>query len=250
MNKEIMIIGTKESFLIKSLERKMGEAGLACFFCKCEINAINRELDRAYLIAFYLDSTEHIRSDVFHFVAEQVSDRHLEVALIGERADTDEARKLLPGHCILEVFGRPLDADAFIHVMETNFHLEKSVEARKRILIVDEDTTYMGVIRDWLRDAYSVALANSGMQAITYLSKNPVDLILLDYEMPVTSGPQVLKMLRSEPTMAQIPVIFLTGHNDKESVMEVVSLKPAGYLLKTIQRGDLLKELKLFFQSR
>ena len=172
------------------------------------------------------------------------------MALIGERADTDEARKHLPGNRILEVFGRPLDAEAFIRVMRTHLTMETASDVKKRILIVDDDATYMGVIRDWLRDVYSVAMANSGMQAITYLSRNQVDLILLDFEMPVTSGPQVLEMLRSESSTSRIPVIFLTGHNDKESVMQVVALKPEGYLLKTIQRGDLLKELKLFFQKR
>ena len=90
-------------------------------------------------------------------------------------------------------------------------------------------------------------MANSGMQAIKYLSKNKVDLILLDHEMPVTSGPQVLEMLRSEEETKRIPVMFLTGKSDKESVMAVVALRPEGYFLKTIQREELLEKLQAFF---
>ena len=74
-----------------------------------------------------------------------------------------------------------------------------------------------------------------------------MDLILLDHEMPVTSGPQVLEMLRSDSETSNIPVIFLTGKGDKESVMAVVALRPDGYFLKGIQKNELLEKLQEFF---
>ena len=90
-------------------------------------------------------------------------------------------------------------------------------------------------------------MANSGLQAIKWLGKNKVDLILLDHEMPVTNGPQVLEMLRSDEETRNIPVIFLTGKRDKESVMAVVALKPEGYFLKDIKKDELLEKLQEFF---
>ena len=77
-----------------------------------------------------------------------------------------------------------------------------------------------------LDSKYRVYIANSGINAFTFLGKTPVELILLDYEMPVASGPQVLEMIRSEPSMADIPVMFLTAKSDRESVMKVVNLHP------------------------
>ena len=65
--------------------------------------------------------------------------------------------------------------------------------------------------------------------------------------MPVTSGPQVLEMLRSDAETSSIPVMFLTGKGDKESVMAVVALKPEGYFLKGIQKDELLEKLQEFF---
>jgi CheY-like chemotaxis protein len=120
-------------------------------------------------------------------------------------------------------------------------------EFMKTILIVDDDANYLTLIREWLKGTYKVAMANSGLQAIKWLGKNKADLILLDHEMPVTSGPQVLEMLRSDGETKNIPVIFLTGKGDKESVMAVVSLRPEGYFLKTIQKDELLDKLKEFF---
>ena len=90
-------------------------------------------------------------------------------------------------------------------------------------------------------------MANSGLQAIKWLGKNKADLILLDYEMPVTSGPQVLEMLRSDDDTKDIPVMFLTGKGDKESVMAVLELKPNGYFLKTIGKDELIEKLNEFF---
>ena len=250
MDTGIMLIGSKETFLIKALEKKIESAGLSWFFVPFEIDAVNRSLDRAGLITFYFDNTEHIRADVLHFVSEHISGSGVQVILIGERVDTDKARSYLPAHKVVATFARPLDTDAYLSEARHYLSGGDASSGKKSILIVDDDPTYMGVIRDWMRGIYNVAMVTSGMQAITYLSMNHVDLILLDFEMPVTPGPQVLEMLRSEPSTAGIPVIFLTGHNDRESVMKVVALKPEGYLLKTIQRGDLLKELKLFFTEK
>jgi DNA-binding NarL/FixJ family response regulator len=68
--------------------------------------------------------------------------------------------------------------------------------------------------------------------------------------MPVTSGPQVLEMIRSEPNCANIPVIFLTGRNDRESVMSVMRLKPDGYLLKSQLRDAIITSVDRFFETR
>ena len=93
-------------------------------------------------------------------------------------------------------------------------------------------------------------MASNGVQAIRYLSKNKVDLVLLDYEMPIANGPQVLQMLKDDNEMGQIPVMFLTGHGDRASVMSVVGLCPADYLLKTLDRTSLVMKLHNFFLSR
>ena len=46
-----------------------------------------------------------------------------------------------------------------------------------------------------------------------------------------------------------IPVIFLTGKSDKNSVMQVMGLKPQGYLLKTIEKEELLYQIRAFFEK-
>ena len=101
-----------------------------------------------------------------------------------------------------------------------------------------------------LDDDYDVTLAESGVAAIRIITLNKPDLVLLDYEMPVCDGRQTLEMLRSDPSFGNVPVIFLTGRNDPESVKKVMSLKPAGYLLKNLKPEDIKKSIDEFFEKK
>ena len=118
------------------------------------------------------------------------------------------------------------------------------------ILVVDDDPVMLRTIKGWLEGSYQVTMVNSGMNAITYLAKNKPDLILLDYEMPITTGPQVMEMIRSEPGSSDIPIIFLTGKSDKASVMSVMALKPQGYMLKTMTKEQILETVDNFFATK
>ncbi len=167
--------------------------------------------------------------------------------VIGSQDDMRSAVERIPLGVIYKTHARPVDNAEFVNDVVKYFEKVASGELKKRILIVDDDPQYLMLVRSWLQKDYKVFMANSGMQAIKMLGKNKVDLILLDHEMPVTSGPKVLEMLRSEEETRSIPVMFLTGKSDKDSVMAVVALHPEGYFLKTIQKDELLKELKDFF---
>ncbi len=132
-------------------------------------------------------------------------------------------------------------------------HLQKESDAVdklkdfKTILIVDDDPTVLRSMKSLLATKYKILVANSGMNAITILAKNHVDLILLDFEMPVINGPKVLEMIRSDPASANIPVMFLTAKGDKRSIMEVLRFKPEKYLLKTMLPKEIMDSINEFF---
>ncbi len=113
-------------------------------------------------------------------------------------------------------------------------------EEKKVILVVDDNATTLRGIKKLLEKHYEVVLANSGTKAIAQISRKKPDLILLDYEMPVCDGKQTFEMIRSDEEMADIPVVFLTGVNDKSHIHAVLRLKPAGYMLKPYEPEKLL----------
>ena len=240
-------MGGKESFLIRSLMKKLDEVRVESFFSPADVNSISANFDKADLITYYMDKGEKIKSDVAIYLKDHLAEKNKRVIIIGEQDDVASAKKYLDPSLIAETFIRPLDIDKYLNRVNISLLDSDSAEAMKSILIIDDDPTYMGVIRSWLHQYYKVSMVTSGTQALGWLASNHADLILLDYEMPVVSGPQVLEMLRSEPDFSKIPVFFLTGKSDKQSVMKVVALKPQNYLLKTITRDELLAELGKFF---
>ena len=121
---------------------------------------------------------------------------------------------------------------------------------KRTILAVDDSGIILRKIKALLEDTYQVVLANSGAMAIKYLTLNTPDLILLDYAMPIVDGSQIMQMLREDPEFHHIPIIFLTGKNDAETVKNVMSLKPDGYLLKSMNPQKLHAAIDDFFASR
>ncbi len=243
----VMVLGAKETFLIRILIKKMRESDIECEYVNWNVNDINSHWEGTTLITLYMDEDAMPGIDVVHFLADRILEEGKLMIPIGDMASIQFISDNTPADVIYKVFSRPIDNDTYINTVKDIFDKVSAGEFRKSILIVDDDPSYMGLVREWLKGTYKVSMANSGLQAIKWLGKNKADLILLDYEMPVTSGPQVLEMLRSDTDTKNIPVIFLTGKGDKESVMAVVSLKPQGYFLKNIDREELLEKLKEFF---
>ena len=249
-NSGVMIIGAKESFLIRTLVKKLTDAGFNPFFVKTDVDSISAAWDNASVIIYYMDTAEKLNAVTSHYLKDQLPETDKRIILVGERGDADTVKKNIGPGLVLDVFYRPLQTENLIDMLRSHLNGSGNAKTKPSVLIVDDDATYLGVIRDWLRDYYKVSMANSGLQAIKWLGSNKADLILLDYEMPVTSGPQVLEMLRSEHETASIPVFFLTGKGDRKSVMQVMALKPENYLLKTITKDQLLLKLAEYFANK
>ncbi len=132
-----------------------------------------------------------------------------------------------------------------------NNEQQKELSSQKqKILVVDDSGLILQAMKELLGKDYDVATATSGMSAIRCIMLDRPDLVLLDYEMPVCDGSQVLEMIRSEKDFTDIPVIFLTGRTDRESVQKVLALKPAGYLLKAQPPELIKKEVDGYFKKK
>lgn len=247
LDSKIIFIGEKESFISRVLIKKVQDSGNAVSFVPWTINDINANLEGTSLFVLFMDDENRPRDEVMHFLTDVMEEKGIQMILAGDQHDISVIMDKIPGELIYRTFPRPIDNAAFSETVDEYIRKADTGEFRKSILIVDDDPQYLTMIREWLKGTYKVTMANSGLQAIKWLGKNKVDLILLDYEMPVTSGPQVLEMLRSEPETKSIPVMFLTGKGDKNSVMSVLALSPEGYFLKGIEKSELLEKLKEYF---
>ena len=245
----VLIISEKESFLINSLVQKLENSGVSSFVSHGNIKEMEERRDKTELMILFLGEEVENMTETLVYLKDLAGDIDRKMIIIGDDDEYGAALKIIPEVLVIERFKRPLAMDDLIKSIGRYMEENTGEKRRKTILIVDDDITYMRTVYEWLKDSYHVGMASSGVQAISYLARNRADLILLDYEMPIANGPQVLEMLNGDSETDKIPVMFLTGHADVQSVLSVVSLCPADYLLKTIDKPGLLKKLDDFFEK-
>ena len=205
------------------------------------------DIPRIFIL--YLQGEDNLMIDVLGYIRDLVEDRGIRFFVIGtqEELDTVVGKK---ADYVAQMYTRPVDLADLIKRLQKEGEAVDKLKEFKSILIVDDDATALRSMKSLLSTHYKILVASSGMNAITILAKNKVDLILLDFEMPIVNGPKVLEMIRSDPNTSNIPVMFLTAKGDKRSIMEVLRFKPEKYLLKTMLPKDILDSIDEFFKTR
>ncbi|MCR5732975.1 MAG: response regulator [Lachnospiraceae bacterium] len=246
---KVLIVSVTDSFLAKSLINKLSTVNINADFAHADIKDIERVAEGTALIILFMSEDLSEIPETLVYLKDLIQDREYGLILIGEESEYYIVKQTIPENSVTEWFKRPIDIDKLTKQVCTYLDENTGEKRKKTVLIVDDDITYMRTVYEWLKGKYHVGMASNGVQAISYLAKNKADLILLDYEMPIANGPQVLSMLKNDSDTGQIPVMFLTGHGDRESVLSVVGLSPVDYLLKTIDKDTLLQKLDDFFKK-
>ena len=113
------------------------------------------------------------------------------------------------------------------------------------VLAVDDDMINLKLLKSMLKKNPNVAEvieAKNGSDAIGHLkSRGDIDLILLDIIMPVMGGIEMLKVVRADDSLKQLPIIVLTTDETKKS--EALEYGANGFLMKPIRNEDLLKKI-------
>ena len=244
-----LIVSKGAAFMTDAIAKNLNKAGFGTEIVEPEIKKIEPFTDRSDIFLFFAGSYVFDSTDVLVYLKDICNEKDRSMCLVGYKEEIEEIKRSIPDSVISAVIERPFDMKDLVD--EFNKLVDRDEERKKRqsILLVDDDVAFLKMMQDWLSLKYNVTVTRSGMQAITYIANHIPDLILLDYEMPITSGPQVMEMIRSEPNSDGIPIVFLTGRSDRESVMAVMQLKPQGYLLKTMDKAQIMKAVDDFFNA-
>jgi putative two-component system response regulator len=116
-------------------------------------------------------------------------------------------------------------------------------EIRKRAILVDDNPLNLKVARNTLMGKYDVFTVPSAEKLFELLEKTVVDIILLDVMMPGMNGYDAIKILKSNPRTANIPVIFLTSKADANSELEGFVYGAVDYISKPFSPQILLKRI-------
>jgi len=245
----ILVVSQTRSYLVMSVEEQLKKMDYNMIEVEARINAISEVKDDIAAILLYVEPELNEDTTALVFLRDKAVEEDIPFFVMGDGNDIDDIRTIIPTHAMQKEFPRPIDVKDVVTSVD-EYVQKHGKHMKKKVLVVDDSGAMLRNVKGWLEDRYQVILANSGTMAIKYLALNRPDLVLLDYEMPVVNGKQVLEMIRSETEFSDIPVIFLTSKNDRESITQVMGLKPEGYLLKTMKPDDIVKTIDEFFEKR
>ena len=241
MDRRVLLIGIQKSFMVNAIAIGLQKADFVVETAPPDEKAIQNLQDKPGVYVLYLGDLTEEYIPFFTYINESIDSERYVLYLVGNNEELVLATSIIAKEKIQETYLRPLDVGLLSeHIDMVMNYSEVEESRRKKVLIIDDDGAMLRMLKTWLSVKYHVYMASSGKIALTFLSQTKVDLVLLDYEMPVMSGPDVLKAIREDSKIRDLPVVFLTAKDDKESVMKVVGLKPAKYLLKSMPKDKLI----------
>lgn len=113
-----------------------------------------------------------------------------------------------------------------------------------QILIVDDNITNIDILKNTLKDKYSLSAAKNGKKAIKIANKLKPDLILLDIMMPEMDGFEVCETLKSQEETKNIMVIFITAINDTKDVTRAFEIGAVDYITKPFNVLEVLSRVE------
>lgn len=128
---------------------------------------------------------------------------------------------------------------------ETKTPVEKPV-----ILIVDDNPGNLQLLGSLLSlNHFDVVAAIDGVQALEFVEKTTPDIILLDMIMPNLSGLDVCKRLKSNPSLSEIPVIFITALNEVEDKINAFAAGGADFITKPIVEEEVIARIRVHLEN-
>ena len=119
------------------------------------------------------------------------------------------------------------------------------------ILVVDDNPTNLAVISQALRtEGWQVRMAVDGEDALSKVTQNPPELILLDVQMPGIDGFEVCKRLKADDATSDIPIIFMTALSDTDSKVKGLALGAVDYITKPFEQQEAIARVRVHLQLR
>jgi len=119
-----------------------------------------------------------------------------------------------------------------------------------KILIVDDFSTMRRIIKNLLRDLGFTNLteADDGNTALPLLQNGNFDFLITDWNMPGMSGLELLRKVRAEERLADLPVLMVTAEAKREQIIEAAQNGVNGYIIKPFTAQTLQEKLDKVFE--
>lgn len=119
------------------------------------------------------------------------------------------------------------------------------MQNQKNILLIDDSIVVHEIVREtFSENSFNLLSAFDGMEGISKLGNNKVDLILLDINLPGYNGFEICKNIK-ESKYSQIPIIFLTEHGKPKNAIKAMSMGASDFVYKPFNSIELILRIAL-----
>tara|TARA_R110000782_G_scaffold201570_1_gene290242 strand:+ start:497 stop:898 length:402 start_codon:yes stop_codon:yes gene_type:complete len=128
--------------------------------------------------------------------------------------------------------------------------MEVVVDNNMKILIVDDFSTMRRIIKNLLRDLgfTNTAEADDGLTALPMLENGKYDFLVTDWNMPGMQGIDLLKAVRENPELVDLPVLMVTAESKKDQIVEAAQAGVNGYVVKPFTAQTLKEKIDKIFE--
>ena len=112
---------------------------------------------------------------------------------------------------------------------------EEDLWGKKKVCIIDDDANLREIyLMKFNAEGFDVSLATDGEEGLRVIRETHPDIILLDLQMPVKNGVEVLRELQADAELSKIPVIVLTNIDNEDAFKEIGEFETRFYLIKSL----------------
>ncbi len=119
-----------------------------------------------------------------------------------------------------------------------------------KILIVDDFSTMRRIIKNLLRDLgyNNTSEADDGHTALPMLQNGNYDFLVTDWNMPIMPGIDLLRAVRADPRIKDLPVLMVTAEAKREQIVEAAQAGVNGYIVKPFTAETLREKIDRIFE--
>lgn len=120
-----------------------------------------------------------------------------------------------------------------------------------RVLLIDDSPQMHRLVDAWLRsDPVELLHANDGKSGLEVAQTTPVDMVLLDVDMPDVSGFDVCRQFKSDPSLSAVPIVFLTGASSPEDRVAGLNLGAVDYIVKPFHPAEFQARVRATLRTK
>ncbi|CAI8931669.1 chemotaxis response regulator CheY [Methylocaldum szegediense] len=119
-----------------------------------------------------------------------------------------------------------------------------------KILVVDDFSTMRRIIKNLLRELgfNNIFEADDGQSALPKLQSGEIDFLITDWNMPGMTGIDLLRAVRSNPSISQLPVLMVTAEAKRDQIVEAAQAGVNGYVIKPFTAATLQEKIEKIFE--